>query len=130
MIQLQVLTGKQAGARWVARRFPVRVGRDAANDLRLEEDGVWDRHCEINFEASLGILLAVHPNALLTVNQEPVPTPHRLRNGDSIELGSVRLRLWLGDPALRSPWIRETSVWTLLVAVCLAQVALVYWLLR
>src|SRR5882672_5301051 len=115
MIQLQILTGKQAGTRWVARRFPVRVGRDPANDLRLEEDGVWGQHCELNFDSVEGILLAVQPNALLTVNQEPIPTSHRLRNGDSIELGSVRLRFWLGDPALRGSRIREGFVWTLIV---------------
>lgn len=130
MIQLQVLSGKQAGTRWVARRFPVRVGRAPASDLRLEEDGVWDRHCELSFDAAQGILLAVQPNALLTVNQEPVPSPHRLRNGDSIELASVRLRFWLGDPVLRSSWLRETFVWTLIGAICFGQVAMVYWLLR
>ena len=130
MIQLQVLTGKQAGTRWVARRFPVRVGRDTASDLRLEEDGVWDQHCELNFDPAQGILLVVQPNALLSVNQEAIATPHRLRNGDSIELGSVRLRFWLGDPVLRSSRFREGFVWTLIVVICLAQVALVYWLLN
>jgi pSer/pThr/pTyr-binding forkhead associated (FHA) protein len=126
MIQLQILTGKQAGARWVARRFPVRVGRDTTSDLRLEEDGVWDRHCELSFDSVQGIVLAVQPNALLTVNQESVSSPHRLRNGDSIELGSVRLRFWLADPALRSSRIREWFVWALIAAMCLGQVALVY----
>ena len=130
MIQLQVLTGKQAGTRWVARRFPVRVGRDPANDLRLEEEGVWGRHCELSFNSAAGILLAAQPDALLTVNQQPAPSPHRLHNGDSIELGSVRLRFWLGDPVLRGSRFREGFVWTLIVAICLAQVALVYWLLR
>ena len=130
MIQLQVLSGKQAGTRWVARRFPVRVGRAPANDLQLEEDGVWDRHCELTFDAAQGILLALQANALATVNQENVATPHRLRNGDSLELGSVRLRFWLGDPVLRGSRIREGFVWTLITAICAAQVALVYWLLR
>ena len=130
MIQLQVITGKKAGTRWVARRFPVRVGRDPASDLRLEDDGVWDRHCELNSDVTQGILLSLQPNALLTVNQEKVLTPHHLRNGDSIELGSVRLRFWLGDPVLRGSRIREGFVWTLIVAMCLGQVALVYWLLR
>jgi pSer/pThr/pTyr-binding forkhead associated (FHA) protein len=130
MIQLQILTGKQAGTRWVARRFPVRVGRETSSDLRLEEDGVWDRHCELNFDPAQGIFLAAQPNALLTVNQEPVASPHRLRNGDSIELGSVRLRFWLADPTLRGSGLREGFVWTLIVAMCLGQVALVYWLLN
>jgi pSer/pThr/pTyr-binding forkhead associated (FHA) protein len=129
MIQLQVLTGKQAGTRWEARRFPVRLGRGASSDLRLQEDGVWDRHCELNFDATEGILLAAQPDALLTVNREPAASPQRLHNGDSIELGSVRLRFWLGDPVLRGSRIRESFVWTLIVAICLGQVALVYWLM-
>src|SRR6266516_1655392 len=122
MILLEVLTGKQAGTRWVARRFPVRIGRDSASDLRLEEDGVWDRHCELRCDPAQGVLLAVRPNALLTVNQESVSNPYRLRNGDSIELGSVRLRFWLADPPLRGSRLREAFVWTLIVAICLAQV--------
>ena len=130
MIQLQILTGKQAGTRWVARRFPVRVGRETASDLRLEEDGVWDEHCELKFDTAQGIVLTAQPNALLTVNQEPVAGPHRLHNGDSIELGSVRLRFWLADPVLRSSSLREAFVWTLIAAMCLGQVALVYWLLQ
>lgn len=130
MIQFQILTGKQAGTRWVARRFPVRVGRETASDLRLEEDGVWDRHCELNFNPRQGIVLTVQSNALLTVNQEPVVSPRPLRNGDSIGMGSVRLRFWLSDPVLRSSWIREWFVWTLIAVICLGQVALVYWLLQ
>jgi len=130
MIQLQILTGKQAGTRWVARRFPVRVGRETASDLRLEEDGVWDRHCELRFDPLHGVVLDVQPNALLTVNQGPVTVPHRLHNGDGIELGSVRLRFWLADPTLRSSRWREAFVWTLIAAMCLGQVALVYWLLQ
>lgn len=130
MIQLQILSGRQAGARWVARRFPVRVGRDAANDLQLEEDGIWDRHFELRCDPAAGILLALQPDALLTINHGAAENPHRLRNGDSIELGSVRLRFWLGDPVLRGTRLREWFIWTLIVGICLSQVALIYWLLN
>src|SRR5262245_40093981 len=111
MIQLQVLSGQQAGTRWQARRFPVQIGRGAACDLRLEDDGVWDQHCQLTLDADAGILLAVQPNAMLTVNREPIEGPHRLRNGDSIELGAARLRFWLADPVLRSSRLREAFVW-------------------
>lgn len=130
MIQFQILSGKQAGNRWIARRFPVRVGRDTTNDLRLEEDGVWDRHCDVSLDPAQGFVLSAQPNALLTVNQEPISHPHHLRNGDSIQCGSVRLRFCLGDPALRSQRLSEWFVWTLVVAICLVQVALIYWLLN
>jgi pSer/pThr/pTyr-binding forkhead associated (FHA) protein len=130
MIQLQILSGKQAGNRWVARRFPVRVGRDAGNDLRLEEDGVWGQHCEIAWDVQDGLVLSARPNALLTVNSERVAEPRHLRNGDSIELGSARLRFWLGDPVVRGSRVRELFVWTLIALMCVGQVALVYWLLN
>ncbi|MCU0782500.1 MAG: FHA domain-containing protein [Verrucomicrobia bacterium] len=129
MIQFQVLTGKQAGARWVARRFPVRVGRAAANDLRLEEDGVWDRHCVLNFDPAEGFILTAQPDALLTVNQEPTRSI-RLRNGDAIAMGSARLQFWLNETPRRGQRLREGFVWTLVVVICLTEVALVYWLLR
>ena len=129
MIQLQVLTGKQAGARWVARRFPVRVGRSAANDLRLEEDGVWDQHCVLYFDPAEGFILTAQPDALLTVNHEPTRSV-RLRNGDAIEMGSARLQFWLNETPQRGQRLREGFVWTLVVAICLTEVALVYWLLR
>jgi len=128
MVRLQILSGKQAGTRWVARRFPVRVGRATANDLRLDEDGVWDQHCVLNFEPAEGFIISAQSDALLTINREPACRA-RLRNGDSIELGSVRLIFWLDETPQRSQRLREGFVWTLIVAVCLAQVALVYWLL-
>ena len=129
MIQLQVLSGQQAGTRWQARRCPVRIGRAPTCDLRLEEDGVWDQHCELTLDGDAGILLAVQPNAMLTVNREPIQGPHRLRNGDSIELGAACLRFWLAEPVLRGSRLREAFVWTLIAVICLVQVALVYWLM-
>jgi pSer/pThr/pTyr-binding forkhead associated (FHA) protein len=128
MVQLQILSGKQAGTRWSARRFPVRIGRAAANDLRLEEDGVWDRHCELTLDPAQGFLLTAQPNALLTVNHAPVTTV-RLRNGDAIELGSARLQFWLAEAPQRGLRTREWFVWMLILAISLGQVALVYWLL-
>lgn len=129
MIQFQILSGQQAGHRWVARRFPARIGRAAVNDLRLEEAGVWDRHCEVGFDPEEGFMLTAQPDALLTVNQEPARAV-RLRNGDSVELGSVQLRFWLGDPVIRTFHAREWFVWAMITSVCLGQVALVYWLLQ
>jgi pSer/pThr/pTyr-binding forkhead associated (FHA) protein len=129
MVQFQILSGKQAGTRWVARRFPVRIGRAAANDLQLQEDGVWDQHCVLGFDPAEGFILTAQPDALLTLNREPARRA-RLRNGDSIELGSTRLIFWLDEMQQRDQRLREGFVWVLVVAICLTQVALVYWLLR
>jgi len=113
----------------MARRFPVRIGRAAANDLRLEENGVWDQHCLVNFDPAEGFILTAQPNALLTINREPILSAP-LRNGDSIEMGSARLLFWLNEPRQHGQRLREAFVWTLVVAVCLAEVVLVYWLPR
>lgn len=129
MIQLQILSGKTAGQRWTARRFPVRVGRAPENDLQIEAEGIFDRHFEIMLDRQQGFVLAVRPNALLTINQETPAGPQRLRNGDAIECGSARLRFWLADAAPRQLRFSEWFVWTVVLAVCAAQVALVYWLL-
>src|SRR5947207_8968523 len=125
MVQFQILSGKQAGARWSARRFPVRIGRAAANDLCLEADGVWDRHAEVSLDPELGYLLTAQPTALLTVNHAPAQTV-RLRNGDTIELGSARLQFWLDQVPQRGLRLREWIVWLVIAAICLGQVALVY----
>src|SRR6185295_12803052 len=119
-------SGKQAGARWVARRFPVRIGSEAGSDLQLEEDGVWNRHCELGLDPVEGFILVAQPDALLTVNHQPVQSV-RLRNGDALELGSVRLRFWLADPPRRNLVVRETLVWTLIAALTFGQVALICW---
>jgi hypothetical protein len=129
MVQLKVLTGRKAGTTWVARRFPVRIGRSAAADLRLEEEGVWDQHLQLDFKRAEGIVLSALPNTLVTVNGQPV---HHtvLRNGDSIDIGSLRMRFWLGETRQVGLRFREGLTWAGIAAICLGQVGLIYWLLH
>jgi hypothetical protein len=129
LIQLQILSGKQAGVFWNARRFPVRVGRAPGSDLQLEEDGVWDEHFELTLVRTEGFTLSAHPGALVAVNQAPVQTV-RLRNGDLITAGSAQMCFRLGETRLRGLRLREWFVWTLIVGICLGQIALIYWLLQ
>lgn len=129
MIQLQILSGKMAGTRWTARRFPVRIGRATSNDLQLVEDGIWDEHLELHFDRSEGFSLATLSDALLTLNHERVAVA-RLRNGDLIEIGSVRLRFWLGEVRQRGLRLREAFVWGLVTVMSLGEIALIYWLLQ
>jgi pSer/pThr/pTyr-binding forkhead associated (FHA) protein len=129
MVELEILTGKKAGAHWVARRFPVRIGRAASSDLQLEEDGVWDEHLRIDFVPAEGFLLETQSDALASVNGQPVEHVI-LRNGDLIGLGSLKLQFWLGEARQRGLGVREWFVWIGIGAVCLGQVALIYWLLR
>ena len=128
MIQLDVLSGNKAGNRTVVRHFPFRVGRAADNDLRLDDDGVWDEHLTLSFQ-NRGFNLAVAPSALIAVNGEPFQN-QTLRNGDVITIGSAKLQFWLAAARQRGLRLREMFVWTLLLLVTLGQFILVYWLLQ
>lgn len=128
MIQLELLSGKTAGARWVARRFPVRIGRAPDADLQLEEHGVWDDHLQIALHAE-GFTLESRPEAPVLVNGRPAARAV-LRNGDALEVGAVKMKFWLADTRQRGLKIREGLVWTVLTAVCAGQIALIYWLVR
>jgi len=129
MVQLKILSGKKAGTAWVARRFPVRIGRSASADLRLEEDGVWDEHLQLDLDAAQGFVLNACPPALTAVNGQPVQRT-LLRNGDAIDLGSLKLQFWLCETRQSGLRFRERLVWGGIAAVCLAQLGLIYWLLR
>jgi pSer/pThr/pTyr-binding forkhead associated (FHA) protein len=129
MIQLKILTGKMAGTTWVARHFPVRIGRSTRADLQLEEPGVWEEHFQITLDVKQGFIVETQPNALATVNGEPTQQSI-LHNGDLIEIGSLKIQFWLGEAIQRGLKIREGLVWAIIAAVTLGQIALVYWLIR
>ncbi|HWH72364.1 MAG TPA: FHA domain-containing protein [Candidatus Sulfotelmatobacter sp.] len=128
MVQFRILSGTKAGTSWVARRFPVRIGRTPATDFQLEDDGVWDQHLQLDFRPREGFLLTAQPQALARVNGQPVEQ-RLLRNGDTIEIGSARLQFWLSDTRQGSLRLREWITWFAIAAISLAQVALIYWLL-
>ena len=127
MIQLRVLSGKQAGLSWVARRFPVRVGRSPDADLQVEDDGIWDRHLQVVLLPGEGFRLRSQPEALAIVNGQSVQDVP-LRNGDVIEIGAVKIQFWLGETRQAGFRWREWCLWGLLVLISLGQIALVYWL--
>jgi len=128
MIQLQVLSGRQSGRKFDGNKFPVVVGRAEQSDVVLDDAGVWPSHCKIHWRAD-GLFLEVEPNALASVNG--APTPHTiLRNGDTITLGGVTLRFSLGAIRQGSLMWREWLTWIALGALCVGQVAAIYWLSR
>jgi len=94
VVQLVFLSGKLAGTSWVARRFPVRIGRAASSDLRIEDPGVWNEHLTLELTPAKTFSLTVQPEAITSVNGKPTAQTV-LRNGDTIELGDVKLLFWL-----------------------------------
>ena len=129
MVQLKILSGKLAGTERVARHFPFRIGRSPAADLQLEEDGIWDQHLELAFDSAVGFVLTAQPNAIAAINGQPFREAV-LRNGDAIEIGSLKIRFWLGHTRQASLRVREWLTWAAWALILAAQLGLIYWLVR
>jgi pSer/pThr/pTyr-binding forkhead associated (FHA) protein len=129
MVQLKVLSGRKAGTAWVARRFPVRIGRSAKADLQSDESGVWEHHLQLDFDPSAGLVLTTQPDALASINGQSVQRAV-LHNGDNISIGSLKLQFWLSETRQRGLRFRESLTWAAIAAISLGQVAIIYWLVR
>ena len=127
MVQLNILSGSQAGGAHAARRFPISIGRAATADLRLQDTGVWDQHLQLTFTPT-GFRLKLCEGALATLNSEPF-TEAPLRNGDLIVLGSVALQFWLAGVEQRNFAAREELTWLAFAGLVAVQLLLIGWLL-
>lgn len=125
MVQLQFLNGAKAGTFWIARRLPFSAGRSAEDDLRIEADGVWDRHARVELRDRQRAVLTASGQALTSVNGQPIREAV-LRNGDILQFGSVLLQFSLSPAAHRGLRFREALTWIGIGLMALAQVALVY----
>jgi hypothetical protein len=128
MVQLQILSGKKAGAQFTAARLPVQIGREAGADLCLEEAGVWPRHFQITRQG-LDLVCQAHPDALLSINGVQAGRA-LLRNGDIISIGTLKIQFALSPVRQPGQRAREGLTWAALGLLCLAQVLLVYQLIR
>jgi hypothetical protein len=128
MVLLRILSGKMAGTDLTARHFPFRIGRSATADLQSQDDGVWDQHLELAFDAATGFVATASSDALASINGQPVRQAV-LRNGDTMEIGALKIRFWLGSVRQYGLGVREWLVWLAFVLVAAAQVALIYRLL-
>jgi len=126
-VEFTILRGPQAGVVWTARRFPAQIGRSESDNFRLDAPGVWDRHAQVEFRPRDGFWLSARPEVTVEINGQPTREA-RLRNGDILDLGSARLQFWLGPMGQRGLAWREWLTWFGIAAVCLGQIALVYWL--
>ena len=128
MIQLHILSGRQADSDIVVRHFPFIIGRGTA-DLPMDDGGVWEQHLQIDFQRGEGFTFASNSKASVMINGEPVAAG-LLRNGDLVELGTARLRVWLTRSEQQSLGWREMMIWSSLLALLVVQGVLIWWLLR
>ena len=74
-------------------------------------------------------MLVAEPNTSVTVEGKAVQQT-ALRNGDTIEIGFVKILFALSPTLQKSLALREWLTWISLTGICLIQVALIYKLLR
>lgn len=122
---LQLFDSTAASREITVRRFPFTVGRGANADLQVGGAGVWRAHFSLDYEPGTGVRLTSAEGAITRVNGEPVKRT-RLRPGDYLEAGDLRLRFWLAPVAQRSLQGRETLAWLALAAFVVFEVGLLF----
>lgn len=129
MVQLQILPGSRTGFSRLVKRFPCRIGRAPDADVRLEAEGVFDRHLELNLERPEGFVLTRAPQAMALVNGASFEKI-QIRNGDLIEFGHCKIQFWLSATRQCNLRPRERMTWIAFGLLALLQVGLVFWLLQ
>lgn len=125
LAQLMVVSDGQERHDLLPESFPVLIGREKKCGVRLRGTGVWDRHASIDLRGGGGFVLRPEGEASTLLNGEALESGRRLRNGDVITVGSVKLQFWLGRPRQRALEGRELLFWLLLLAVLLVQAWLI-----
>jgi len=127
MIRLRILSGQKAGFDQEYKGFPFSIGRAAKDELRLADAGVWDRHLTIDYQPGEGWFVRRNPKASAMLNHAPLEEA-RLKAGDELELGAVRIRFSLSESEQRELKGRERLTWAMISIAVAAQVALAIWL--
>lgn len=120
MIELHGLTDPVAGRQLGVQRLPATLGRSSGCDLQVEAPGVWDQHLRFHWERSRGICVTALGRAGLLVNDQPV-SEARLRNGDVIAIGALRLRFSLSPVHPQRLWVASGLSWFLILGSWLLQ---------
>lgn len=83
--------------------YPLRIGRDLVNELRLSDSSASRRHAELRFEAGGWVLRDLASMNGTFVNGRRVMGSVAVRAGDQVTFGGMSFRLTVGaDPARRA----------------------------
>ncbi|MGC8742431.1 MAG: FHA domain-containing protein [Verrucomicrobiia bacterium] len=129
MAKLSVISGKNKGLSIKLDKFPFTFGRADNADLSIDEEGVFDRHFQITHIPGDGYYIEAFEPALVAVNDLYI-TKTRLKNGDFIQSGNVKLRFWLAEVKQKNFIFREIIIWFWLTLLTFGQVFVIYWLLK
>ena len=126
LAQLTILSDNGKRHNLEANHFPVLIGRDAKCGVQLKAKGVWKRHVMLDLGKEGGFVLRPEKDASTLINNESLKSARRLRNGDIISVGSVKLQFWLGRPRQRSMEGREFVFWLMMYVILVVQAWLIW----
>lgn len=131
MFELHLLSGQKAGQCERVRRFPFKIGRSSQNDLSLTDRGVWKEHLNLKAIPGKGVWVEACEGAQtrLRVNGASHESCS-IKSGDILELGEVRIEIRMSPPQLRNFIGTEIGFWSIVVGVCLSQLAMIYFWLQ
>lgn len=129
MVELSVLSGPDRGRVLTVGTLPAVVGRAGSGVTHLSGPGVWDRHFELRESVDGRVVLRVLGEARVCVGAEAV-SEHVLRNGDEMEVGSLRMRFGLSRPGSRSLVGREVGFWWVCGVLMVVEGLLMGWIGR
>jgi hypothetical protein len=110
-------------------RMPFVVGRGLGSSLSVEAPGVWERHLTFDLVRGEGLVVSVGPGAVAYVEGRTFDR-HRVRNGDEMKAGTLRIRVSVGPPRRKRMTMGDWMVWGMLVGVFAVQMVVVWWMLQ
>ncbi len=113
--------GKESAQRDIDQ-YPFVVGKNQEAHWCLSGAGVWDDHVAIDLDDQGRPFARRSGDGSLSVNAEPVES-HRLRDGDTIEIGAVVLRFGQSPVTLKPLTLNNLICWLILVSVLIAEAA-------
>jgi hypothetical protein len=88
--EITVLQGEQSGRRYRLAGENMLLGRDAGNELLIEDDAALPQHALIKLESERYMILSLDPNNKVFVNGKSIET-HQLQTNDEIKIGDTIL---------------------------------------
>jgi hypothetical protein len=129
MVQFEVFRPGKESTMIPVAELPFRIGRGAQCDLRLSGPGIWEEHAQVTLAEDASFSMARRGEGSLTINGD-ADNDGRICNGDTIELGSTKLRFWMTPIRPRSQAIGDWIFWLLVGGVLISMIALILGLPR
>lgn len=105
-------------------QLPFKIGRGASCQLQLSAPAVWAEHLEIDLDEKKRFTLRTLSKATAMINGTPVNVVNPLRNDDYVQFGSVTMRFSLGPIHQKNLTLGETTAWTIIIAIIIAEIIL------